>query len=355
VGAMNRLAAVTGTAALAIGAVLAAGPAMASSTQAGVFAVAQPAHAPAPAHVLSPPGASGRSGPLVALVDTRTGQPPLLFRGGAIARTTRTYSIFWNPGHLQSGAATRYAAGYKTLVNRYFRDVGGSGLYNVLTQYFGVSGSKLTQHILNKSTFGATFTDTTPFPKTDCTTADTGVNCVSQATLAAEVAKVAKAHAIAAGMTTIFFIYTPLGEGSCFTGGVCGTGNDSYRAYCAYHSFGTATFGPSPTLLWANIPYPQLAGNPNVCASPGTGQTFPNGNPAADAAINVTSHEHLEATSDPLLNAWFDSAGYEVSDECAWQFGPAATGGGDVVWHGHPYDVQMAGSNASAACVISGP
>ena len=46
----------------------------------------------------------------------------------------------------------------------------------------------------------------------------------------------------------------------------------------------------------------------------------PNGNDA-DATINVTSHEHNEAITDPLGNAWYDSGGYENADKCAWTFG----------------------------------
>ena len=48
---------------------------------------------------------------------------------------------------------------------------------------------------------------------------------------------------------------------------------------------------------------------------------LPNGNAAADAMISVIAHELAEAATDPLLNAWFDSAGYENADKCAWDFG----------------------------------
>ncbi len=37
--------------------------------------------------------------------------------------------------------------------------------------------------------------------------------------------------------------------------------------------------------------------------------------------VSVTAHELVETVSDPLLNAWFDSAGNENGDKCAWVFG----------------------------------
>jgi hypothetical protein len=33
------------------------------------------------------------------------------------------------------------------------------------------------------------------------------------------------------------------------------------------------------------------------------------------------SHEHNEAITDPLGNAWYDLVGYENIDKCAWNFG----------------------------------
>ncbi len=32
----------------------------------------------------------------------------------------------------------------------------------------------------------------------------------------------------------------------------------------------------------------------------------------------VTSHEIREAVTDPDLDAWYDAAGYEADDKCAW-------------------------------------
>ena len=47
----------------------------------------------------------------------------------------------------------------------------------------------------------------------------------------------------------------------------------------------------------------------------------PNGDVNADSTINVTSHEQMEAATDPYLNAWYDANGAENSDKCAWTFG----------------------------------
>ena len=69
----------------------------------------------------------------------------------------------------------------------------------------------------------------------------------------------------------------------------------------------------------------------------------------------MTSHELSESITDPLLNNWYDSTGFENGDKCAWEFGPTTTGGGDVNWNTHPYSIQPEGSNFSAGCVLSGP
>jgi hypothetical protein len=36
---------------------------------------------------------------------------------------------------------------------------------------------------------------------------------------------------------------------------------------------------------------------------------------------SIIAHELEEATTDPDLNAWYDSRGDENADKCAWTFG----------------------------------
>jgi len=42
------------------------------------------------------------------------------------------------------------------------------------------------------------------------------------------------------------------------------------------------------------------------------------GKQVIDILTIVTSHEIREAATDPDLNAWYDAAGYENDDKCAW-------------------------------------
>ncbi|MEO6857888.1 MAG: hypothetical protein ABI323_04790 [Solirubrobacteraceae bacterium] len=83
--------------------------------------------------------------------------------------------------------------------------------------------------------------------------------------------------------------------------------------------------------------------------------TARNGNAAADAAINVTSHENNEMITDPLGNAWYDLIGNEIGDKCAWNFG-APSGGTSGAEYNQAiatgkYWLQQEWSNAVAGCV----
>jgi hypothetical protein len=78
----------------------------------------------------------------------------------------------------------------------------------------------------------------------------------------------------------------------------------------------------------------------------------PNGNDA-DATINVTSHEHNETITDEQGNAWYDRAGYEDGDKCAWKFG-AVSGSYNQTINAHHYILQLEYSNADRGCVQSG-
>ena len=38
---------------------------------------------------------------------------------------------------------------------------------------------------------------------------------------------------------------------------------------------------------------------------------------------SVIAHEFEETVTDPNLNAWYDTRGYENADKCAWTLGPS--------------------------------
>jgi hypothetical protein len=77
----------------------------------------------------------------------------------------------------------------------------------------------------------------------------------------------------------------------------------------------------------------------------------PNGNPDADTEISPTSHEVIEAWTDPdTVTGWYDSSGYEIGDECAYVFGPTSGTPGALYnqkINGHHYLTQEEFSNNS--------
>jgi hypothetical protein len=83
--------------------------------------------------------------------------------------------------------------------------------------------------------------------------------------------------------------------------------------YCGWHTYGS--FGGTP-IKYAFIG--NAAANMGACS---VQSTSPNGDAEADAMASVIAHELEESTTDPQMNAWYDSLGNENADKCAWTFG----------------------------------
>jgi hypothetical protein len=118
---------------------------------------------------------------------------------------------------------------------------------------------------------------------------------------------------------------------------------------CGYH-FGFRT--PDGPVLYAGMPY---AGN-SLAHCYGL-SVSPNRDVAADAEVNITSHEQMEAATDPEASGWFGPGGLtdEIGDKCAGIFGPLNAKGADVYFKGHPYILQEEWDNAVSGCVLTGP
>lgn len=237
------------------------------------------------------------------------------YHGGAVqGGTTNVYAIFWEPTHNVSST-------YHSLIQRYFGDVGGSGLYKNNTQYTDSSG-----RIPSNSHLAGTWTDTASYPRSPLLDTD----------IQNEVTRAKSANGWSSSLTNIFFVFTQANQNICFDSS---KSQCASNAFCAYHSY----FGSNT--IYATMPY--------AASFSCNGGQGPNGDQAADETINVTSHEQMEAATDPLLNAWYDSSGAENGDKCAWNFGNSS--GANVTWNGHSYRVQKEWDNKVTGCVLTGP
>ena len=106
---------------------------------------------------------------------------------------------------------------------------------------------------------------------------------------------------------TIYGIYFPPGMKVSLQGG------GSCTSFCGYHGY--FSYGGVP-IKYASFPYLDC----RACSLSGL--------TVADMLTIVTSHEIREAVTDPQLNAWYDSVGYEADDKCAWHNLYKMTNGG---------------------------
>src|SRR5579863_492496 len=78
----------------------------------------------------------------------------LIYHGGPVmAGASKDYAIFWEP------TGSYVSPGYNSLIERYFGDVGGSGLYHNNTQYTNTKGKAPSS-----SSLGGSWVDTSSYP-----------------------------------------------------------------------------------------------------------------------------------------------------------------------------------------------
>jgi hypothetical protein len=110
-----------------------------------------------------------------------------------------------------------------------------------------------------------------------------------------------------ASADTLYGIYFPPNMRIALQGG------SSCSSFCGYHSHFTYN---GLLIKYAVFPYTNCA----ACSIAGKS--------VADILTIVTSHEIREAVTDSLGSAWFDAAGYEADDKCAWHNLYQTTNGG---------------------------
>lgn len=235
------------------------------------------------------------------------------FHGGPVQTRTVSYAIFWQPPH------TYMSPTYRSLIERFLRDVGGSAIYGMATTYTGSNG-----RVQNRSRFGGSWIDRSPYPSRG----------ISDQDLQFEVLKAANARNWSAGIDAQFFVFTARHA-------------LPNVQFCAYHSaFDYGFPGGVQTYAYGFIPY---VGNVNGCNVPFG--ISPNNDPDADGSILNMSHEQMEMVTDPLINAWYDENNGEIGDICIYSFGvPIDFAGGNIDIGSHPYFLQEDYSQARGSC-----
>jgi hypothetical protein len=147
---------------------------------------------------------------------------------------------------------------------------------------------------------------------------------VTDAMVQSEVARVVGFYA---NTNTIYEVFIPNGYYSDDGTGATSCGGPRL-SYCAYHSSGDGTH-LATNVKYSIEPYPSCSG----CAASGF-STNQNAN-------HFMVHETREALTDPYGSSWYDAAGYEADDKCAWS--------GLFISNGYGYQPEY--SNSARNCV----
>lgn len=281
---------------------------------------------------------------------------PLVYHaGGSVMQSPITiYPIFWGPTALQNGSVPSYSASYPKLQAVTATFYGGHGLASNNTQYYQtINGT--TTYVQGFVVGNQPYIDTGAFPASGCNNSGTGINCVNDAQMQAEITRVMNLNGWTGGLNHLFVLFLPSGEGTCMDSSATSCSNNfPSSGYCGYHGF---ISGATP-VIYAIMPYAEV----NGCQISGT--PSPNGDAAADAETTVLTHEITEAITDPLLNAWYTAQGNEIGDLCAtyvassmygtntWT-GPS--GAANQMWNGWFLEVQQEWDNHTSGCVQRGP
>jgi hypothetical protein len=266
------------------------------------------------------------------------------YQGGPVLRDPTVHLIFWQGpltglGQPVDSGVKLFPAGYEETVERYFADVAhDSGLetnvFAVDPQYGDEAGPGKYSPGIYASLFAPAdvAVSENPFPSHsagECTdkTAYSKGPCLLDEDIQKEVREVAAEPARkwpAETLSSVFFVFTPPGVGSCESEGC------AYEQYCAYHSDfgGEGVYPPGDQTIYANMPFVGEVAGCDSGVHPNTPAKVDNG---ADAVIDDASHEFNESITDPLGSqcrstvpeheecepfSWTDAIGQEIADKC---------------------------------------
>ena len=257
---------------------------------------------------IHPSVSGGASKGVIPSMKDSVGAPSslLTYGGGHLLTNVQVVTIFWGNAWTQTPQSNLL-----TQLNQFFDAILTSSLMDLIAQY-SVSG----QTIAYGSRIG-TFTDASSEPGSNNTVSDDQVQQKIQALIS-------NGNVTQPNSNTLYFVYLP--PNVTLTGPTSAGGGTSCIDFCGYHWY---IQGSTPEIYYAAMPFPSC----NGCLG---------GLSQIDALTSVSSHELIEAITDPHPWTGWNSAQGEIGDICAWQEDTVAG-----------YTVQKEWSNQDGACVVA--
>jgi len=268
--------------------------------------------------------ADGHGGGLVseAKVTGTAGAINVSYHGGPIMTGTKHIYYIWYGNWSGNNAST--------VLNAFANGIGGSAYYNINSTYTNSAGQAVTN--------SATFAGSTSVGYTYGT-------ALTDANIQSIVADSINGGVFPLDTNAVYFVLTDatVNETSG-TSGFC-------TSFCGWHDHGT--------INGADIKY-SFVGNPDRCITSCADQSVgPNGNAGADGMASIVAHEFEEASTDPDLNAWYDTRGSENADKCAWTFGTTSTASNGALYNvtigGLPMLIQQNWEKTAKVCTMHYP
>ena len=187
----------------------------------------------------------------------------------------------------------------QSVISAFVSNIGGSARFNILTTYSDAAGA-----VTNAASLGASWVAVAN-PTTS----------VAESAISAAVSATIVSGALPVDASGLYLVV--LARNTVIPAGCC-------ASYCGWHdhmAYGAVTlkFG-----VICNPGYCDAHGSAGACGmSAGTSPNAPTDSTAStyagaregDAMVSVIAHELEEAVTDPLGNAWYDSAGSECGDK----------------------------------------
>jgi hypothetical protein len=255
---------------------------------------------PTPASVRSPRDTQPTTAPQVpglSVYAPSYGSGNLVNHGGHQIPNAGFFAVYWNSSVSDAGGSGVTSLGYTTIQSQLSSfvatfadnlDYSQSDInadYTVIQQYG-------TRDPISSAQLSPVLTGLGYYIDTNATR-----SAIKDSDVRAYLTKLLQDGVIPTSPNVIYGVYFPPGMKVSLQGGV------SCSSFCGYH--GHFTYA-GQDIKYASFPYTNCRG------------CLLSGYSVADMLTIVTSHEIREAATDPDLDAWYDAAGYEADDKCAW-------------------------------------